>query len=179
MHSEANARRLALADEIMTLEYRTNGAGWLKVIPVADVAGRRGTSMEQRERLVADFFSRHFYNWTPEDSPYSDFNDGTWTPCERAEVARVLDEIVAVSEARVQRDAEEAAEQRASAEEGGDAPEPADWGSSFSDYAAMRRWFEQLWPGPDVGWFVLTGAREGLRAVGGVDDLLVGVAWVE
>lgn len=185
---------MKLVDSIMAIEYRQHNAGWLKIVPTAQVT--RGASFAQRVALAApgpaspearrrciveEFFDCHFYYFTPEDSPYAEFNGGTWRPSDRPTMERALDALVAVSEACLAQDAAEAAAERAMAEEGGWSPPSPPWADVFSDYAALRRWFaEELWPGPDVTWFVFA-PRQGdhcKHAIVGVDDLLVGATWV-
>lgn len=199
MTSEDEARR-RLAARIMTIEYHQRDVAWLKVVPVAGVAegvedGQLASALrsagadpgkveDARQRLVQVFLEDHFNCWTPEDSPYSLFLEGTWRRVERRRMERELDRIFTATDKELRRNAAKLVTERAEAEAGGYPTEKPDDGSSppFEDYATLRRWFTaDLWPGPGVSWFVFEPPARGTKvpAVIAVDDLLIGVLWVQ
>lgn len=196
MTTDADAHRLRLAARIMTLTYQQSDAAWLKVIPVAEVVDSPDripvvidTRLSAAEdtpsrRGVQIFLEDHFGDWTPEDSPYSIFLRGAWRPADRAAMERELDRIVAATEAARLRAAEDEEAERANARAEGYPREDRerDQPGVFEDDATLRRWFAtELWPGPETRWFVFEPVSGGapVPAVVAVDDLLIGVLWIQ
>lgn len=193
MTPEHDAERLRLAARIMTLSYPQRNAAWLKVEPVASVdvdaelwveGGVAGLDpASARDRCVQVFLQDHFNQWTPEDSAYSIFLQGTWRPVARDRMMAELDRLFAAAEAARSRAAADEAAERAEAEAGGyglGESTPVSPGP-FEDDAALRRWFStELWPGPGPRWFVFEPAprQAPVPAVIAIDALLVGVLWV-
>lgn len=197
MTIEDEARRRGLAAQIMTLEYHQRDVAWLKVVPVAEVvedaklasalwsAGSDPAQFEDPRRLLVQvFLEDHFNQWTPEDSPYSIFLQGVWRHAERPRMEREIETIFAATDARLRRNAAEHAAARAEAQADGCVLDEPDYGSSppFEDYATLRHWFTtDLWPGQSSSWFVFEppSGEPAVPAVIAVDDLLIGVLWIQ
>lgn len=181
----------------MTLEYHQHAVAWLKVVPVAEVAedadlasalrsaGSDPAQVEEARRcLVQVFLEDHFNQWTPEDSPYSLFLRGAWRRAERSRMEREIETIFAATDAGLRRHAAERAAARADARAAGHELHEPDDGSPppFEDYATLRNWFvAELWPGQRSSCFVFEAppGSGALPAVIAVDDLLIGVLWIQ
>lgn len=195
--TDHEARRRALAAHVMTLQYPQWDAAWLKVEPLAEVAGHAELSSvlrsdgarspradEVRRQLVQVFLEDRVMMWTPEDSPYSLFQEGTWHAADRPRMLQEVDTLFSATAAARQARAVELAAERAQAKaDGYELHEPPDSvPPRFKDDATLRTWFTaDLWTAPDTAWFVFEPPPRTppLPAVIALDELLIGLLWFE
>lgn len=187
------ARRLALADHIQGLWYPTHAGAWLKAVPTRDVLDpplRRafaavGDDPDRRlaahRDALAELLAHHFYNWTPEDSPYDTFNTRAWRPQTRPEAQAQADEILAAAAARIQEVLADEAAERAEAADGGwlEHLGPSRLADLAIDLPALRRWFTaDLWGAAEPTWWTNAAPRVHTPAVVGVDPDLIAILWL-
>lgn len=184
--------RLLLAEHIMGLWYPSYCGVWLKAVPTPDVtdaglrarwvaagdrAQRRSVEHDVLQRLLSD----HFYNWTPEDSPYSEFLAATWRPLTRDELPRHVDPLFTEAARRISEVQAQEAEERAEAEAGGWSDElpPPRFAGDMIDLPALRRWFlSELWIGARPSWWTTEGSRGCRPAYVGLDEYLIAILWL-